>query len=98
MIDRGDHFRLVETLSREDYEAGHLPGAVHLPPEDIRERADAVLPEKGDRIVLYCGEEGCEESREAARILEEMGYKDVLHYPDGKKAWREAGYPMEEGS
>lgn len=95
MMDRGDHFRLVETLSEEEYLSGHLPGAVHLPPDRIRENADEVLPDKEERIVLYCLEPGCAESRDAAGILEEIGYEDVIHYEGGKEAWREAGYPLE---
>lgn len=95
MMDRGDHFRLIEVEDAGEYAAGHLPGAVHLPPERIRSDADEVLPSTRDRIVLYCSGEECETSGEAARILDEMGYGEVFHMAAGKRAWRAAGKPLE---
>lgn len=53
-IDRGDHFRLVETLGEEKYRKTHLPGAVHLPPDRIHEMATEILPDKETEIVVYC--------------------------------------------
>ncbi|CAN5233419.1 hypothetical protein BH18GEM1_BH18GEM1_10220 [soil metagenome] len=53
-IDRGDNFRLVETLAEDKYQKAHLPGAVHLPPDQIHERAAEILPDKAAEIVVYC--------------------------------------------
>ena len=53
-IDRGDKFTLVETLSPMTYYNGHLPGAVNLPPDQVRARAQQVLPDKNADIVVYC--------------------------------------------
>jgi rhodanese-related sulfurtransferase len=54
-IDRGDRFVLVETLPEYLYQQGHLPGAVNLPPAQVRQRAAQVLPDKGAEVVVYCG-------------------------------------------
>jgi rhodanese-related sulfurtransferase len=51
---RGDDFFLVETLSEEKYRHTHLPGAVNLPPNAVRESASELLPEKDAEIVVYC--------------------------------------------
>ena len=53
-IDRGDHFKLVETLSEEKYRKAHLPGAIHLPPDRIHELAPRLLPEKSAETIVYC--------------------------------------------
>jgi rhodanese-related sulfurtransferase len=53
-LDRGDDFFLVETLSEERYRHTHLPGAVNLPPDSIRETASDLLPDKDADIVVYC--------------------------------------------
>jgi rhodanese-related sulfurtransferase len=53
-IDRKDRFTLVETLPDYMYRQGHLPGAVNLPPDKVREQAASVLPDKGADIVVYC--------------------------------------------
>jgi rhodanese-related sulfurtransferase len=54
-LDRGDDFVLVETLSEEQYQHAHLPGAVNLPPDRVRELASEVLPSKDADVVVYCG-------------------------------------------
>jgi rhodanese-related sulfurtransferase len=54
-IERGDDFVLVETLSEEQYQHAHLPGAVNLPPDRVRELASEVLPDKDADVVVYCG-------------------------------------------
>ena len=57
-LDRGDDFYLVETLSEEQYRHTHLPGAVNLPPDAVRESAPELLPNKDADIVVYCAEPG----------------------------------------
>ena len=54
-LDRGDDFILVETLSEKQYQHTHLPSALNLPPDRVRELAPEVLPNKGADIVVYCG-------------------------------------------
>ncbi len=53
-MDRGDDFRLVETLPRAGYDHAHLPGALNLPPEQVAELAPTLLPDKAAEIVVYC--------------------------------------------
>ena len=54
-LDREDNFVLVETLSEEQYRHAHLPGAVNLPPDRVRELASEVLSDKDADVVVYCG-------------------------------------------
>jgi rhodanese-related sulfurtransferase len=54
-IDRRDKFTLVETLAPDFFRQGHLPGAVNLPPDKVKELAPKVLPDKNADIVVYCG-------------------------------------------
>lgn len=53
-LDRGDHFRLVETAGEEAFRASHLPGAINLPPDRLGELAPQLLPDKKADIVVYC--------------------------------------------
>ena len=53
-IDRRDKFLLVETLPRTSYQHAHLPGAINLPPDQVKELAVLVLPDKAADIVVYC--------------------------------------------
>ncbi len=93
-VDRGDDFHLVETLLPEEYEKWHLPGAINIHFNKIAKQARERL-EKDAEIVVYCHDEECNASPIAAKKLESMGYKHVYEFPGGKRAWREAGYPVE---
>lgn len=53
-LDRGDEFFLVETLREEYYRHAHLPTAINIPPDRIRELAPEMLPDKRAEIVVYC--------------------------------------------
>ena len=53
-IDRRDHFVLVETLPPTAFDHNHLPGAINLPPDKVRELASQLLPERGADLVVYC--------------------------------------------
>ena len=45
---------VVETLAPERYREAHIPGALNIPPEQIRELAPQLLPNKNAEIVTYC--------------------------------------------
>lgn len=53
-IDRREMFRLVETLPATAYHHAHLPGAINLPPDQVKQLAPTLLPEKAADIVVYC--------------------------------------------
>lgn len=86
---------LVEALPREYFAAGHLPGALHLPHDEIEERAGELLPDKRVPIVVYCASASCRNSHTAAARLERLGYDNVSVYQGGKADWEDAGLPLE---
>jgi rhodanese-related sulfurtransferase len=53
-LDRKDPVKVVETLAPERYREAHLPGALNIPPEKIKELAPQLLPNKDSEIVTYC--------------------------------------------
>ncbi|HEY8176021.1 MAG TPA: rhodanese-like domain-containing protein [Gemmatimonadaceae bacterium] len=53
-IERGDDFTLFEVLPEPYYRKHHLPGALHLPPNDVAETVAGLVPDKTGEIVLYC--------------------------------------------
>ena len=53
-LDRKDPITVVETLAPERYREAHLPGALNIPPERIKELAPQLLPSKDAEIVTYC--------------------------------------------
>jgi rhodanese-related sulfurtransferase len=89
---------LVEALPEKYYRDWHLPGARHLPHDQVRALAATVLPEKTAEIVVYCASETCQNSHMAANPLSLMGYTSVSVYGGGKKDWVEAGLPIERSA
>jgi len=88
---------VVETLRAEHFAQGHLPGAVHIHPEEVAEKAPALLPDRDAPIVTYCSNTACRNSGAAAARLTAMGYTDVRAYAEGKQDWSAAGLPLETG-
>ena len=53
-IDRGEKFFLFEVLPEPYYRKHHLPGAIHLPPNDVEGAVRRLAPDPDADIVLYC--------------------------------------------
>jgi len=96
-IDRGDKFFLVETLPEDKFRHEHLPHAINVPPERVKDLAAQILPNKDAEIVVYCGSSSCNASEHAAKDLTAQGYHHVRRYVEGKQDWTEAGLPTESG-
>ncbi|HET7764779.1 MAG TPA: rhodanese-like domain-containing protein [Burkholderiales bacterium] len=88
---------LVEALPEKYFSDWHLPGARHLPHDDVARLAPTVLPDKSAEIVVYCANRSCRNSHAAAAKLAQMGYGNVSVYPGGKQEWSEAGLAVERG-
>jgi rhodanese-related sulfurtransferase len=89
---------LIEALPEKYYRDGHLPGAIRLGHEDVRQRAAEVLPDKNAFVVVYCANAPCQNSTIAARTLDALGYTNVAEYVEGKQDWVEAGLPLEKSA
>jgi len=97
-LDRGEGVILVETLGPGYYEDAHLPGAINIPHTEVDELAPKLLPDRSAQIVVYCSNRPCQNSPQAARRLEALGYENVYDYEEGKQDWIEAGLPTEGGA
>lgn len=96
MMDEGDAFTLVDVLPPESFSDFHLPGAINVPlgAGNFDERIQAAAP-KDATVVVYCKDADCNASPKAAERMEELGYRKVLDYEDGKEDWRSAGLTVE---
>ncbi len=95
LIANGDAPILVEALPEKYYAEGHLPGAKHLPLDQVKEKAAEIAPDKSAAITVYCASDTCQNSHQAAAAFETLGYTNVTVYAGGKKDWREAGFKLE---
>ncbi len=95
-LDAGDRsFKLVDVREESEWARDHLPQAIHLGKGVLERDIEERVPDTGAAIVLYCG--GGFRSALAADNLQKMGYTNVKSMDGGFRAWREAGFPVEEG-
>jgi rhodanese-related sulfurtransferase len=93
-LDRGDKLVLVDVREDREFDADHLPGAVHLGKGIIERDVEAKYPDLQTELILYCG--GGFRSALAADNLQKMGYNNVISMDGGIRGWREKGYPLEK--
>ena len=87
---------VIDTRSRQEFEAGHIPGAHMLdaPPSDHVQAVERLA--RGDKraaLVLYCNGPYCQASRRLAEQLVAAGFTNVRRYQLGIPVWRALGGP-----
>jgi rhodanese-related sulfurtransferase len=96
IFDMGDVL-FVDARSQNDYENGHIPGALSLPVGQFEKRIEFFLnhypPEQP--IVTYCSGRTCEDSHDLAQFLSDVGFTNVRIFIDGFPNWKAKGYPVE---
>jgi rhodanese-related sulfurtransferase len=100
-LERGEVDLLLDVREADEWERGHIPGAVHAPRGLLEWYADAASPyakpaltgNREARIVVQCASGG--RSLLAARTLQSMGYTNVVNMVGGFKEWAAQGFPVE---
>ena len=91
MINRGKT-TIVDVRSSEEFAAGHLRDAKHIPLADLGARIGELDKSKNRTIVMVC-QTGAR-SDKAARQLQAAGFEDVHSLEGGLAAWKAAGLPL----
>lgn len=95
-IETDPSIAVVDVLDPESYEDYHLPRAMNVPLDrHFGQTVQQVLPDKSQRIVVYCKDEECTASSLAGEKMEKLGYENVFRYKAGKKDWKQAGLAVE---
>jgi sulfur-carrier protein adenylyltransferase/sulfurtransferase len=87
-------FTLVDVREKDEFRAGFIPGAIHIPRAHLEMQAEAKLPNKDAEIILYCA--GGTRSAFAAKTLNDFGYTNVISANPGFVRWKDLKYPIEE--
>jgi rhodanese-related sulfurtransferase len=83
---------VIDVREQHEWDAGHLPRAIHLSKGVIERDIEAAVPDFDAEIVCYCG--GGYRSALVTTNLERMGYTQVWSLEGGYHAWSEAGHPV----
>src|SRR4051812_8973768 len=92
-LDAGKKPVLVDVREKDEFRAGFIPGAVHVPRSHLEQQVEQKLPDRNAEIVLYCA--GGTRSAFAAKTLGELGYTNVVSANPGFVRWKDLGYPVE---
>lgn len=92
-----NHVLFVDARSQDDYERGHIVGAVSLPLGQFDEKIESFLSKHAldQPMVTYCSGRTCEDSHNLARLLLEAGFTDIRVFIDGFPGWEAEGHPIE---
>ena len=90
----GEGVVVVDCRETEELTAGVLPGSVHIPRSYLETRIEGVVPDRSQRIILYCAS-GVRSAFGAHTLMAEMGYDDVESMAGGFILWKDRGYEVE---
>jgi sulfur-carrier protein adenylyltransferase/sulfurtransferase len=93
LVEGDDPPALIDVRERDEWDEGHLPGAIHIPRGNLESRVEQAVPDKERPVVVYCASGS--RSAFAAKTLEELGYTDVVSLSGGFTEWKRAGFPFE---
>ncbi len=87
----------IDSRSREEFNAGHIPGALNIPLEENKEGLkNGRLPYSQDHVlVVYCEGGGCQTSIALAKLIHALGFRNIRIFSDGFGEWSASGLPME---
>jgi rhodanese-related sulfurtransferase len=83
---------VIDVRTSEEYAAGHIPGALNIPFDQVAQRISEVEAPHG--VALYCMVGPRARKGESALLA--AGYTSVLHLDGGLAAWQAAGFPVEK--
>jgi molybdopterin/thiamine biosynthesis adenylyltransferase/rhodanese-related sulfurtransferase len=89
----GNGVPIIDVREAEEYAIAHLPGAKHVPRGYLESRIDAAVPDRKQRVILYCATG--QRSALAAHTLTDLGFEDVVSMTGGITLWKDRGYDVE---
>jgi rhodanese-related sulfurtransferase len=92
MRDKG--VTVIDVRPRDEYEAGHVPGALSIPVQELKRRLGE-LPKRKE-VIAYCRGPYCVYSLEAVTLLRKRGYR-ARRAEAGLPEWRARRLPVESG-
>jgi len=91
--ERRDDLQVLDVREADEWDAGHVPGAVHAPYHDIRGVPDGLDRDRPVAVMCASGQRAAV----GASLLQHHGLDDVLHVVDGGfGTWQRAGWPVQQ--
>ena len=78
IMDNEEGYIILDVREQDEYDAGHIPEAILIPYTQIEEKAEEVLTDKDQLILVYC--RSGRRSKIAAEALAELGYSNIKEF------------------
>jgi len=78
IMDSEEGYVILDVRTQEEFDQGHIPGAIQISHEEIAEKAEEVLTDKDQMILVYC--RSGRRSKIAAEALVELGYTNIREF------------------
>ena len=78
IMDTEEGYIILDVRSQEEYDQGHIPGAILIPYTEINEQAEELIPDKDKLILVYC--RSGRRSKIASESLVQLGYTSVKEF------------------
>lgn len=78
IMDSGEEHIILDTREQDEFDEGHIPGAILIPYIEIENKAEEMLPDKDKLILVYC--RSGRRSKIAAESLAKLGYTNVKEF------------------
>ncbi len=85
---------VVDVRETHEFEAGHLPGAKHVPRGYLESRIEGTVPDRNAHVILYC-QTGQRSALAAHTLKDLLGYEHVESMTGGMTLWKDRGYEVE---
>lgn len=78
IMDSGEDIIILDVREKDEFDEGHIPGAILIPYTRIQDKAQEILPDKDKQILVYC--RSGRRSKIAAESLAKLGYTNVKEF------------------
>ena len=85
---------VVDVREPEEWAAGHIPGAKHVPKSYLESRIEGAVPDRAQHVILYCAS-GNRSAWATRTLIEDLGYEHVESMTGGFTLWKDRGYEVE---
>jgi molybdopterin/thiamine biosynthesis adenylyltransferase/rhodanese-related sulfurtransferase len=85
---------VVDVREPEEWAAGHIPGAKHVPKSYLETRIEGAVPDRSQHVILYCAS-GSRSAWAARTLIEDLGYQNVESMTGGFTLWTDRGYEVD---
>jgi molybdopterin/thiamine biosynthesis adenylyltransferase/rhodanese-related sulfurtransferase len=85
---------IVDVRESEEFAAGHIPGAKHVPRGYLESRIEGIVPDRSEHLILYCAS-GNRSAYAARTLIDDLGYENVESMLGGITLWKDRGYEVD---